>query len=1003
MSDLPADLTTSQAPPQILLIDDQPNNLELLCQLFDDLDFDLATATTGKRAVELARVSDFEIAVIDIKLPDIDGFEVAEAIAALQPGCEIIFCSAHTDRAFRERAFTLGAIDFIEKPYDLTTTRVRIQSHLQRLSLKRQFLQQHDHLESMIESMQDAVVSMDQYGRIVHWNTGATLMFGASADEVIGGDFTRFMPKAMIAPHQSAVKNYFAGRSCGLTGSRKPAELPAMRADGKELLVELMLSAWTQKEVHYVTGIMRDVTEERALAKQSRLLNDSIEHSGAMVAQIDRNGQLLWFTSAFQAYCLPTLVRESDSITRESIYFFDDIEAVLADDEFSDSRVIETHFLDDSGLSHIATVELTAVTDESARALIIVTDVTELKGSMERNRQLQEQVYTDHLTHAKSRLGFMEALKDGSRLHDYGLLLIDIDYFKSVNDIYGHKAGDLYLKRLIRIIRGALGEDTLIGRLGGEEFAIVRPCIDEETLELMAQKTLLCAANFKLNHQGLLINRTISIGSALLTPVGSLSQTLSIADEALQVAKQEGRGTARYANKLLELRLQQRLSRPSMDEIERAIQAYEIDLYVQPIVDAERLELRGVETLARWNRDGHIVSPALFLEEYYSATSRSDKGRFRHRLFKSVVDRIGVGIDGYITYNIRMSDIFDGAIENLITDLAPLTEERTIVLELAEDLINERTDQTAVISKLETLREAGFKIAMDDFGKEGSNFNRLSEYPIDIVKIDKFFIRDIETNKRNQSLIRALVTLAIELDFDLIAEGVEEVQQADMLLRLGVRYHQGYHYSRAVPVSLLGSNMKFIEDNSRSLSMIERSRQEIIEMLDIVDICRDDIFLQSVVNAAREIFDVQASAITVLAPNHQYLVIRDGTELEVTPRTDAICNYTVQSNGVFEVCDTALDARFTQNKLTSGEIASIRFYTGSPITVLGRRVGALALIDEQPRASLTTFEINQLISMARAIAERITDLCSRDAVWQEEVEVLMPANAPTRSALPQRH
>lgn len=993
-------LTTE--PPLILLVDDQPNNLELLCQLFDDPDFDLSTATTGKKAIELVENLSFEIAVIDIKLPDIDGFQVAQKILEIQPTCELIFCSSYTDREFRELAFTQGAIDFIEKPYDLLTTRIRIQSHLQRLSLKRQIRQEHDHLESMIESMQDAVVSMDQQGTILHWNSGAAQMFGASADEVIGGDFSRFMPKTLLSAHHTAVKNYFSGKPCGIADSGKPVELPALHADGTELIVELMLSTWTQHNRHFVTGIMRDVTEERRIEKTSQLLNDSIEHSGAMVAQIDCDGNILWCTTAFRELCIQPNVEDSAELSLESLYFSDEISAELCDGEFKNTKVLEIRFDDANSETHIATIELTKVTDESALALIIVTDVTLLKGSQEENRKLLEQVHTDYLTHAKSRLGFMHALQDGKRIHQFGLLLIDIDYFKSVNDIYGHAAGDLYLKRLIRVLQGALGEDAIIGRLGGEEFAIVRPCIDDYALELMAEKALLCAANFKLNYQGMLINRTISVGTSLLLPTATLSQTLSIADEAMQVAKQDGRGTIRYADKLLELRLKQRLARPTLDQMSKAVDECQIDLYVQPIIDAEKLELHGLETLARWNRDGQIISPVNFIDEYYTATNRQNRGNFRHQLFRSVVERLGGGFKGYITYNVRLCDLVDGAIENLITTLTPLTRERNVVLELAEDLINERTDQTDIIAKLNRLRESGFNIAMDDFGKEGSNFNRLSEYPIDIVKIDKFFVRDIETNKRNQSLVRALVTLAYELKFDLIAEGVEEVRQVETLLRLGVRYHQGFYYSRAIPVALVSTNIQFTVDNSRSLSLIERNRQEIIKMLDIVNICRDDVFLNSVVKAAKEIFNVQSCALTILGPNHQHLVVRQGTTLEVTPRTDAICNYTVLSNGVFEICDTALDPRFAQNKLTTGEISIIRFYTGSPVTVMGRRIGALALFDESPRAPLTSFEINQLISMARSVTERITDL-SRSEEGFEELAEPPSVYSESRALLPRRH
>ena len=179
----------------------------------------------------------------------------------MQPGCEIIFCSAHNDRVHRDRAFNEGAIDFIEKPFELGATRRRLRMHLERLALKMRLQSEKDKLDTMIASIPDAVVSVDDAGRIVMWNASAESLFGVSADEALGGEAWRFLPPAVLAPTASADEQ---GTDRAGEGAA-PAHIGALRRDGRRVQVEVKRSHWWQDGRRYTTHILRDVTERALL------------------------------------------------------------------------------------------------------------------------------------------------------------------------------------------------------------------------------------------------------------------------------------------------------------------------------------------------------------------------------------------------------------------------------------------------------------------------------------------------------------------------------------------------------------------------------------------------------------------------------------------------------------------------------------------------------------------------------------------------------------------
>ena len=250
---------------RLLVLDDQPENLRLIGDLLADAPVTLSFAKTGEQALRLATKVDFQLAILDLNLPDIDGFEVGARLRRVQPRCELIYCSAHNDRPRRDRAFSEGAIDFLEKPLEIGATRRRLHTHLERLALKLRLQTERDKLDAMIASIPDAVISTDHHRRVVMWNAAAEAMFAVPVDQALGRDLQAFLPPSLRSP-------------AGDDGA-SPVDLGGRRADGRRLEVEIKRSRWTQDGQPYATYILRDVTERTQLLEALQHAKDQAEQA----------------------------------------------------------------------------------------------------------------------------------------------------------------------------------------------------------------------------------------------------------------------------------------------------------------------------------------------------------------------------------------------------------------------------------------------------------------------------------------------------------------------------------------------------------------------------------------------------------------------------------------------------------------------------------------------------------------------------------------------------
>jgi len=256
----------------VLVVDDNAVNLRMMGELLSAMGAHSSFAKLGAQALRLCERTRFQLAVLDLNLPDMDGFLVAEGIRRLQPECEIVFCSAYNNRENRDRAFGEGAIDFIEKPYETAATRKRLAMHLERLALRASLSRQVAKLDTMVATIPDAVISADREQRVVGWNAAAERIFGVPEAAALGRPLADFLPDS-----PALVIGTPAAAGVRLDGS--PWAMLALRADGQPIRVEAKLSHWSQAGQDYLTLIVRDVSERERLMEELHLAKDVAERA----------------------------------------------------------------------------------------------------------------------------------------------------------------------------------------------------------------------------------------------------------------------------------------------------------------------------------------------------------------------------------------------------------------------------------------------------------------------------------------------------------------------------------------------------------------------------------------------------------------------------------------------------------------------------------------------------------------------------------------------------
>ncbi|MEO8004341.1 MAG: EAL domain-containing protein [Betaproteobacteria bacterium] len=439
----------------------------------------------------------------------------------------------------------------------------------------------------------------------------------------------------------------------------------------------------------------------------------------------------------------------------------------------------------------------------------IVQDVTE----RERNEALLQYLAShDQLTRLPNRNRFLEQLTaEIARAARYeykiGVLFIDLDRFKNVNDTLGHDFGDSLLVAVAERFRATLREVDMVARLGGDEFTAILSEIKSPQEAAASAQRLLNSLKTPIVINGQEIFAGASIGISIFPDNGTDTKVLlRNADVAMYRAKEMGKNTFQFFSQGITASSVERLLLEN--HLRRAAERGEFILHYQPIVDIESLRIVGMESLIRWDRpDSGPVPPATFIplaEESGLIVPIGDwvletACRAAHALHQSGHAGLRVAVN-LSPKQFRHRDLAQTIADTLArTGLAA----RHLELEITESSVMENPD--AAVRTMHMLKEMGVHLSIDDFGTGYSSLSKLKHFPISTLKVDQSFVKDIPLDEDNAAIASAIIAMGQRLRLSLVAEGVETVEQLAFLRERGCQYAQGYLFSRPLPYERLSA------------------------------------------------------------------------------------------------------------------------------------------------------------------------------------------------------
>lgn len=458
--------------------------------------------------------------------------------------------------------------------------------------------------------------------------------------------------------------------------------------------------------------------------------------------------------------------------------------------------------LDDTDATRWLNVALSSVGD--GRVQGIVSDVTERKLGEDTARR---QAVTDPLTGAANRPGLEQrlaaALRQFNTVSDPGfaLMLVDLDGFKRINDALGLPVGDRILKTATGRIQSCIKNTDMVARMGGDEFAVLLPrVIDEETAARIGERIVRLLAR-KYDEQGSSIQLGASVGITMFPTDGAdMPSLLRNAELALDRARSSGGNRYTFFDSGMADAVARR--RALETDMQLALRRDEFRLFYQPIIDLDGNRLAGVEALIRWQHpERGLVPPDAFIPVAEETGFIVDIGLWGlETACRQIASWQAEGRNLYLSLNISGRQIPDGLPPQALAETIARhgIDPWRLVLEITEGVL--MADVARAQQWLAEVREKGMRFYLDDFGTGYSSLSYLKRFPVSTVKVDKSFVRDMHNDASDRALVGAIVAMAKSLGMSSVAEGVETMEQLELLRAMDCRYAQGYHFSKPVPI-----------------------------------------------------------------------------------------------------------------------------------------------------------------------------------------------------------
>ncbi len=429
----------------------------------------------------------------------------------------------------------------------------------------------------------------------------------------------------------------------------------------------------------------------------------------------------------------------------------------------------------------------------------LFADITKRKQA---EQMIKKMAYFDSLTDLPNRTLFYDRLTQAisqtkRTKKPIAVLFLDLDRFKIINDSLGHTAGDQLLREVSKRLLTCIREGDTVSRQGGDEFTILLPNTNHLGAATVARRMIsLISQPMELNGHEILV--TPSIGISMYPEHGEdVESLLKNADTAMYHAKDLGKNNFQFYTSKLDQKVLERLTLEN--ELRKALERKEFVLHYQPLIQINSNKMIGVEALIRWQHPLlGIISPTRFIPLAEETGLIVPIGEWI--LHSACAQNKAWQDQGYpplkVSVNLSGRQFKEPDLVHTIADILDKTglDPQYLELEITENI--SMNDVNFTIQALQELKALGLKISIDDFGTGYSSLNYLKKFPIDTLKIDQSFVRDIHTDRDDAAIVKAIMAMAFSLDLNVIAEGVETIEQLLFLTKQNCPEAQGYYFNK---------------------------------------------------------------------------------------------------------------------------------------------------------------------------------------------------------------
>jgi diguanylate cyclase (GGDEF)-like protein/PAS domain S-box-containing protein len=799
----------------ILAVDDTTASLKLLVELLKAEGYGVRAAISGELALRAAKMDPPELVLLDIRMPEIDGYEVCRRLKQdpLTHDVPVIFLSAASETVDKLQGFEAGGVDYITKPYQRDELLARVRTHLELNRLRHhlevcvaertaELSESLSALNSIMETTLDGFFCIDEQGRLLDVNPAYCALSGYSRDELLTmclADFETVESESGIKSHLQYIKEQ--GHDLFETRHR--------RCDGSIWYVEISVT-YRNAEGGRFFVFLRDITARKQAEQNLELAASVFTHAreGIMITSAD--GVIIDVNEAFSritGYTRKEVMGKNISLLKSDRHEKEFYDAMWCD------LIEKGHWYGElwnrckNGKLFVGKQTISAVRDANKNTLQYVSLFSDITALKEHEKKLEHIAHYDALTGLPNRVlladrmqqGMAQALRRGQRL---AVAYLDLDGFKAINDRHGHEAGDQLLMSLAARMKQALRDGDTLARLGGDEFIAVMLDLDDTEASQPLLNRLLEAAGEPVQVGGLLLQVSASIGVTFY-PQGEdvdADQLLRQSDQSMYQAKLAGKNRFQIFDAALDNSI--RSHHESIDAIRSALLAGEFVLYYQPKVNMRTGTVIGAEALIRWQHPKKgLLPPAVFLPVIEDHPLAVDVGEW---VINTALNQIEIwrnaGLSIPVSVNVGARQLQQiNFVERLRESLAshPAVQPSSLELEVLET--SALQDLAHVSKVIEDCQHFGVLFALDDFGTGYSSLTYLKRLPVATIKIDQSFVRDMLEDPDDLTILEGVISLSGAFRRAVIAEGVETLDHGEMLLQLGCDLAQGYGIARPMP------------------------------------------------------------------------------------------------------------------------------------------------------------------------------------------------------------